>query len=431
MSPAERILEHATCLGCGCACDDIAVVVRRERIVEARNACGLGVAWFGDGRVPEEVRANERKTSVARALDRAAELLSAAKRPLVYLAGDISCETQREAVAIADHLHALLDGLAATAGAGVLAAQHRGRAGASLGEIRQRADLVVFWGVDPAARYPRYTSRYAVDPQGLQVPDGRRGRTVIAVDIGANRGPADADGRVALAPADELDALGVMRATLERRRGSDDEARFRPAAELAERMSAARYAVIVADAEPGASAQPRQPPQPPEATPLDRAEALVCLAQALNGPTRGALSTLRAGGNRSGADAVLTWQTGYPFAVDYARGYPSYRPHAGAVALLATGEIDAALVVGAPATLPASIAQGLASVGTIVLGPRASAATFHPTVVIDTGVAGIHEGGTAFRMDDVPLPLRPALEGSRTALATVLELGAKLAGRGA
>lgn len=425
MSPAERILEHATCLGCGCACDDIAVVVRRGKIVEARNACGLGVAWFGDGAVPEDVRVDERKTSVERALGRAVQLLAAAQRPLVYLAGDISCETQREAVAIADHLHALLDGLAATAAAGVLAAQRRGRAGASLGEIRQRADLVVFWGVDPATRYPRYSSRYAVDPPGLQVPDGRRGRRVIAVDIGPNRGPADVDGRIAIAPADELDALGVMRATLERRPGSDDEARFRPAAELAERMSAARYVAIVADAEPTTSAQA------PDATARDRAEALVSLAQALNGPTRGALSTLRAGGNRSGADAVLTWQTGYPFAVDFARGYPSYRPHAGAAPLLAAREIDAALVVGAPATLPDAIAQGLATVGTIVLGPRASAASFHPTVVIDTGVAGIHEGGTAFRMDDIPLPLRPALEGSRTALATVRALRAQLAGRGA
>src|SRR2546430_11904566 len=44
------------------------------------------------------------------------------------------------------------------------AAQRRGRAGATLGEIRQRADVIVFWAVDPADRYPRYASRYAVEP---------------------------------------------------------------------------------------------------------------------------------------------------------------------------------------------------------------------------------------------------------------------------
>ena len=45
-------------------------------------------------------------------------------------------------------------------------------------------------------------------------------------------------------------------------------------------------------------------------------------------------------------------------------------------------------------------------------------------------MAGIHEGGTAFRMDDVPLPLRPALEGAdvRSAAATVRGLRERLEG---
>jgi len=399
VSAAERTVDHVTCLGCGCACDDIAVVVRGGLVAEARNACALGAAWFGDGAVPGETRVNGRKASVERALDGAARLLAGARRPLVYIGGDVSCETQRVAVAIADRLRAALDSVAATAAAGVLAAQRRGRAGATLGEIRQRADVIVFWGVDPGARYPRFTSRYAVDARGLETPDGRRSRTVIAVDVGDAPGPADADARVAVAPADEVDALGVMRAAVQGRPTAED-ARFQAAAELARRMTRARYVALVADAEPGAL-----PPDP------DRGEALVVLAQALNGPTRCALSTLRGGGNRSGADAVLTWQTGFPFAVDFAGGSPAYRPHAGAAALLAAGEIDAALVIGSSGSVAEPVTSGLARVATVAIGPRASAAGFTPQVAIDTGVAGIHEGGTAFRMDDVPLPLRPALSG--------------------
>jgi len=65
-------------------------------------------------------------------------------------------------------------------------------------------------------------------------------------------------------------------------------------------------------------------------------------------------------------------------------------------------------------------------VSTVALGPRASAAGFTPSVAIDTAVAGIHEGGTAFRMDDVPLPLRPSLEGPRTTAETVRALHEKL-----
>src|SRR5256884_8489922 len=97
---------------------------------------------------------------------------------------------------------------------------------------------------------------------------------------------------------------------------------------------------------------------------------------------------LRGGGNRSGADAVLTWQTGFPFAVDFGRGYPTYRPHAGAAERLAGGEVDAALVIGAPATLPGSVARGLAAVAPGAIGPPARAAGWETPVAGDTRVAG-------------------------------------------
>jgi formylmethanofuran dehydrogenase subunit B len=412
---SDRAVAHVTCLGCGCACDDITVVVQRDRIVEARNACVLGTTWFGDGTLPADIRVNGRSASFEQALAEAAKALKSAKRPFVYLAGDISCETQRAAVAVADRLHAAIDSLAATAAESVLAAQRRGRAGATLGEIREQADLIAFWGVDPDVRYPRYVSRYAA-PAAPAAP----GRTLIAVDVGERRGPAAAAERVTIAPADEVDALGAMRAAVQARVPGDD-VRFRAAVELARRMAKSRYVAIVADAEPGAPAAPAPDPA--------RAEALVTLAQALNGPTRCALSTLRGGGNRSGADAVLTWQTGFPFAVDFAPGYPTYRPRGGgdAAALLAAGEPDAALVIGAPATVPDAVAAGLVRVRSIAIGPRASAASFRPAVAVDTGTAGIHEEGTALRMDDVPLPLRPSLNGARTALDAVGALLARLA----
>jgi formylmethanofuran dehydrogenase subunit B len=183
------------------------------------------------------------------------------------------------------------------------------------------------------------------------------------------------------------------------------------AAELARRMMQARYAVLVADAEPSDLS-----PDP------SRAEALVALTQALNGPTRCALSTLRAGGNRSGAEAVATWQTGFPFAVDFAGGAPRYRPADGAAASLSRGEIDVALVLGAPATIPEPVATGLARVPCVAIGPHASAARFRPAVAVDTGQPGVHEAGMVMRMDDVPLPVRALIPGPPPAVDVVRRL---------
>jgi formylmethanofuran dehydrogenase subunit B len=421
----NRDVTHATCLGCGCTCDDIHVIVRSGRIAEAEHACALGVEWFGDGVVPQRSVHAGRDVSVEAAIAAAGELLARATRPLVYLAPDITWETQREAVALADALHARLDSVtSATARDSILAAQEYGRASATLGEIRNRADVVVFWGVDPSLRYPRYSSRYAPEPAGMHVPAGRRSRTVIAVDIDGvpnGRGPEDADRRVRLTAADEVATLTAIaaiasgRVTNERASTSQAPA-WQFARELAPILVAARYVVIVADAERDAAAGTHRDPV--------RASALVTLAQTLNGPTRGALSTLRAGGNRSGADAVLTWQTGYPTAVDFGSGYPRYRPHDGtASACLSRGDVDALAIVGAPAGLTSDLRVTMSGVASVVIGPRASESVFAERgIVIDTGVAGIHEDGTAVRMDEVALGLRSVLPGPRAAAPLVRAL---------
>jgi formylmethanofuran dehydrogenase subunit B len=421
----DRDVAHVTCLGCGCSCDDIHVLVRSGRIAEAVHACALGVEWFGDGVVPQRSIHAGREVSVDAAIQAAGELLARANRPLVYLAPDISWETQREAVALADALRARLDSVtSATARESILAAQECGRASATLGEVRNRADVVVFWGVDPSIRYPRYASRYAPEPAGMHVLGGRRSRTVIAVDIDGvpnGRGPEDADRRVRLTAADEVATLTALAAlasgrVTNARASMSQSPPWQLARELAPILVAARYAVIVADAEGDDAAGARRDPA--------RASALVVLAQTLNGPTRGALSTLRAGGNRSGADAVFTWQTGYPIALDFGRGYPRYRPHDGtAGACLSRGDVDALAIVGAPASLTPDLRVTMSGVASVVIGPRASESVFAERgIVIDTGVAGIHEDGTAVRMDDVALGLRSVLPGPRAAAPLVRAL---------
>ena len=168
-----------------------------------------------------------------------------------------------------------------------------------------------------------------------------------------------------------------------------------------------------ADAERDDSIPPADP---------DRAGALIALAQVLNATTRGALSTLRGGGNRSGADACMTWQTGYPTAVDFARGYPRYRPydlHADTA-----DSTDGVLVCGSADAMPSDALRGVRDDQLVVVGPRASTGPLAGArVVIDTGVAGIHERGTAVRMDDIALPLRPALRGPVSAAAAIRQVG--------
>ncbi len=413
---SQNRVEHVTCLGCGCTCDDIAVTVRDGRIVETSPACPVGRAWFGDGNVPWEVLRAGMSTALDEALDEASNLLSQSRgRLLVYLGPDLSTQAQRIALGIADLLRATVDTATSdTAAAGLLAGQRRGRATATLGEIRNRADVLLFWGVDPSRRYPRFLSRYALEPAGTQVPSGRAGRFVISVSIGSDAGPGEAEATLTLKPEEEIAALSLMRAAVLDRPPRKVLAPYNDFVDLVPRLTGARYAVVVHDAEP--TAEPRNPL---------RAEALIGLVQSLNGPTRAALCSLRAGGNRPGAESVLTWQTGYPLAVDYSRGYPRYTPSERGLARLVAGSFGAALVLGSP-VLDAPIASVLERINTVAIGPRASKAPFKARVAIDTGVAGIHEEGTGYRMDEVPLALRPPLQGARSTSETLSALGERV-----
>jgi formylmethanofuran dehydrogenase subunit B len=419
MSPGTSVAP-VTCLGCGCGCDDLVIGVAGGRITSVSPPCPLAQAWFGDGRVPSAVRRGGADAPLDAALADAAELLAGASgRVLVVLAPEITSPAQRTALALADLLRARVETATSDpAAAGLLAAQRRGRTGATLGEIRNRADVLLFWAVDPSGRYPRYWSRYAPEPIGTHVPEGRKGRVVIAVSIGRDQGPAGADVQLALEPDQEVPALSVMRAVALGNPLGELTPPLNAAADIGAQLAKARYSAIVHEAEP--AAEPARDPY--------RAEGLSALAQALNGPSRAALSSLRAGGNRSGAEVVLTSQTGYPMSMSYESGAPQYRPASRGLAH-AAAEAAAILVVGAAASLGESLGAVANRTPIVIVGPRASEAPFAANVVVDTGIAGIHEGGTAYRMDDTPLRLRPPLQAERSVAVVLAALLAAVQAR--
>ena len=107
-----NVVRHATCTFCGCVCDDIELHADGERIVKAKNACSLGDAWFryhtAEHLYPDALVDGE-PASLDAAIDAAAEFLHAADMPLVYGLSNITCEAQREAVALAELIGGVVD----------------------------------------------------------------------------------------------------------------------------------------------------------------------------------------------------------------------------------------------------------------------------------------------------------------------------------
>jgi formylmethanofuran dehydrogenase subunit B len=142
-------------------------------------------------------------------------------------------------------------------------------------------------------------------------------------------------------------------------------------------------------------------------------EALLALTRDLNKYTRFVCKPMRGHGNVTGADHVVTWRTGYPFGVNLTRGYPRFNPgEYTATDVLARGEADAALIIASDpmANFSEPAREHLRRIPYVALDPKETPTTRQATVSFTVAAYGINVPGTAYRMDDIPIPLRPAFQ---------------------
>ena len=156
------IVTDVACPVCGCVCDDLELTLSGERVIETRRACPLAEHWFEQQTNSDRPAAliEGVPASLDEALSRASVILSQSRAPLIYGLSRSSTPGQRAAVALADRLGGVVDTTASLChGPSIMAVQSVGESTCSLGEIRNRADLVIYWGCDPAVSHPRHAER--------------------------------------------------------------------------------------------------------------------------------------------------------------------------------------------------------------------------------------------------------------------------------
>jgi formylmethanofuran dehydrogenase subunit B len=407
----------ATCAGCGIVCDDItAVVGADERLERLERTCPLGDAWFAARAVPTApaARVDGREVPLEAALDEAAAILGAARMPLVYGLGQTTCEGQRAAVALADAIGATIDPAGpALDGASGLAFSARGASTATLGDVRDRAEVVVVWRADPVTTHPRLLER-------VRLPGD--GRTLVVLDERRTATAEQADVFVEVPAGRDVETLFMLRALVreERLAGDRDPALVEALEGVAARLRDCGNGAVLHHVHGRVAAL-----------------ALHALVRDLDRITHIVSVTLRHEGNAAGAEDVLAWQTGYPAAVSLASGHPRSSPgEFSAAAVLARGDADAALVVGSDplAHLPAAAAERLRAIPVVSVDARNTATAAAARVAFTTAAGGVHRPGVVHRLDGVPVPLRAVLAtdrpGDDEVLAAIAERIAR-AGEGA
>ncbi|MDD2834604.1 MAG: molybdopterin-dependent oxidoreductase [Methanothrix sp.] len=175
----------------------------------SKNACKIGNAKFqaivGDHwiRTPLiNVGDKLQKSGWNDAIEKAANILADSKRLLLFIGGENSCETMEVGLHLGEYL--------VCHGPTAMGMQEAGRIGATAGQSKIRADLVVYWGSNPLELVPRLMSRYAVYPRGFWTRRGRFDRTIITVDPRKTITSENSDLHIHLKPNTDYELLSSL-----------------------------------------------------------------------------------------------------------------------------------------------------------------------------------------------------------------------------
>lgn len=455
------VVKAVTCPVCGSLCDDIELTVRDGRVVKVKNGCAMCEAKFlhynSEHRVMKPlIRKNGElvQTTLKEAIGKAAEILAEANYPLLYGWSSTSCEAIRVGLELAEEVGGVIDNTSVIChGPSILSIQEIGIPSCTLGQIRHRADLVVYWGSDPWSAHPRHIERYTAFAQGrfeksawkgyltkikalnvrkklesavrrlflkqehvsapkveMEPPPTiwREGRKLIVVDVRRTKSAEMADYFIQVEPNKDYELLQAFRALVRDQELDVDNVAGVPVEyleEVADAMVNCNFGILFFGL--GLTMSSGK---------LRNIDAALSLTRDLNMRTKFVIMPMRGHFNVTGANTVFTWQTGYPYAVDFSLGYPRYNPgETSAVDVLLRGDSDAALVIASDpvANFPRIAAEHLAKNPLVVIDPHMNATAQVADVVIPSAFVGIEASGTAYRMDHVPLPLKKVVDPPR------------------
>jgi formylmethanofuran dehydrogenase subunit B len=457
------VLKAVTCPICGCLCDDIELTMRKKKIVKVKNGCSLCESKFSGYGQHRLLKPMVRKdgelvpTSFKEALSRTAEILTDANYPLLYGFSSTSCEATRVGIELAEEVGGVIDNTTTVChGPSALSVQDVGLPSCTLGQIRHRADLVIYWGSNPWSAHPRHIERYTAFSEGkfeksewksylaktkaatarkkvesaLRKTKSRQktieeptlksatcpailkeGRKLIVIDVRKTKTAEAADYFIQVEPNKDYELLEAFRALVEDQEIETDSVAGVPVEnleEVADAMINCNFGVIFFGL--GLTMSRGK---------LRNVDAALSLTRDLNARTKFVIMPMRGHFNVTGADTVFTWQTGYPFAVDFSLGYPRYNPgETSAVDVLLRKESDAALIIASDpvSNFPAEAAKHLVSTPLIVIDPHLNATGHMADIAFPAAFVGIEAAGTAYRMDHVPLPLKKVVNPPRGVL---------------
>ena len=415
---SSQIWENVPSPFCGISSDDLKIQATGNVIKVLENGDAVTQAGFEQQPTDTQPRIGGKNATLDQAVAAAAGYLRDARLPLFGGFGTDVNDT-RAALSLADRCGAVLDQARAEGGLrNLLVLSDTGWVACTLAELKNRAEVVVVFGSDIEADFPRFFERFVWNKETLFGQDTSQREIIYIGRTPAGDASTSPSGRKAQVLPCSAESYPEVAAALNAlARGVSLQAESIGGIAVTElqtvidKLKAASYSVVTWAAGHLNYAHA-------ELTVQQLCQAVVALNK--SGATRSAVLPLGGQDGDRTASQVFAWQTGYPTRISYARGYPEYDPyHNSTSLLLASGEADVLVWV---ATINAKQTPPVASIPTIVIGRSGMVFEKEPEVFIPVGAPGIDHAGHMYRCDNVVcLPLRKLRDSGLTSGAEVLK----------
>jgi len=405
----KEVIPNVICTFCGATCDDLQVTVENGKVQSSRSGCAISLAklmeYNRDRHLTPLMKKNGElhEASYQQAVSRAAEILANAKYPILYGWSSTSCEATKVGIELTEWVGGVIDNTTTVChGPTLLGVHDIGEVSCTFGEVRQRADLIVYWGSNPIHSHPHHMQRLAIRKGRFR--GGRKDRKIVVVDVRKTDTAKLADHFLQITPNGDYDLLCAFRMAVRGDELEQDVIAGVPAdkiEEIADLMVSCGFGILFFGVGLTMTSGKHR-----------NIDVALSLVRDLNARTKFLIMPMRGWYNVAGANQVTAWVTGFPYAVDLSQGYPRYNPgDTTVIDILSRGDSDAALVVASDpvSNFPVEATRRLAQIPIVTIDPRPSATGLISEVVFPSAIVGIETGGSIYRMDGVALKTKPVV----------------------
>lgn len=385
----------AVCTGCSLLCEDIELALKTGAITDLKNICRKGSGHFHalfTERTKPMIDGHE--VSLDQAIAEAAKILKEAKSPLLYGWSNSTLEAQKVGIDLARKLGATIDDTSSFCQGRLMEMVLRGEIPTcTLDDVRNFADVVIFWGADPSNSHPRHLSRFSYYPRGEKRDKGyEEERDSIAIDVRKSSTARLCKYYFKVPPGGDAEFIAAVGDVLDGKvpKYGDKKKMI----EVGTVLRKAEFGVIF----PGLGLVYALG---------EKVNLFSDLVAKLNGISTYKVVPMVGHYNMRGFNQLMLDETGHINQVSFKDGKVSHGPEHSVVA--ASRSCDAALVIGSDplSALPFGVAKSLARMPLIAIDPRRSLTTDAARVVIPSAMYGLEAGGSAIRMDGVKILFEP------------------------